>query len=215
MRLLRLATWLPRVVAAAAFGAAVRLGRRLTGKPPRIWHGPHPIHAIKAMVTADRFAGYPSRSVVFSTRQIDYALVTTEDFDVVIGDENVAWDDVHWLALIDLLRNGDVWVAYFDDLFFHTFDRRANTAVFRLIRFLGIRIVVTAHGSDIVQLGFPPTRYDWISRFQQDYPQWSFEQQTPISRERIAYFTKFADLVLPADAVMARLLPRSDLLFKD
>ena len=69
----------------------------------------------------------------------------------------------------DLLRNGDIWSTYFDGLFFKPLDKRRNALAFRLIRACGIRIIVTAHGSDVIRVDVPPTRYDWIARMQRDY----------------------------------------------
>jgi glycosyltransferase involved in cell wall biosynthesis len=210
----RLLRWSVRVVAAAVRGAAIRFARRIARRPPRIWHGPQPLHAIRYMVAADRLAGYPSRSVVLTEKQVKYDLVTRSDFDVVVRSETVPWHDLHWLALIDLLLRGDVWVTYFDGLFFNVADRRKNELAFRLIRIAGIRIVVTAHGSDVIRLDVPPTRYDWIARMQKDYPSWDFAAQTPISKTRLDHFCRHSDLVLPGDPIMARLVPRNDLLIK-
>jgi glycosyltransferase involved in cell wall biosynthesis len=210
----RLFVWTSRVLAAAAWGAAIRFARRLARRPPRIWHGPNPLHSIRYMVAADRLAGYPSRSVVLTEKQVKYDLVTRGDFDVVVRSETTPWQDLHWLALIDLLLRGDVWVAFFDGLFFNVADRRKNELAFRLLRAAGIRIVVTAHGSDIIRLDVPPTRYDWIARMQKDYPTWDFAAQTPVSKTRIDHFCRHSDLVLPGDSIMARLIPRNDLLIK-
>jgi len=211
---MRVVFWIFRVVFAAFAGTILRLARRIAGKPPRIWHGPMPLHSIRYMVAADRAAGYPSRSVVLTEKQVKYDLVTRDDFDVVIRSDRISWYDLHWLALIDLLLHADIWSAHFDGLFFNAMDRRRNALAFRLIRACGIRIVVTAHGSDIVHLGRPPTRYAWIERMQRDYPKWDFAEQTPISLVRIELFCRYADLVFPGDSIMARLVPRNDLLFK-
>jgi glycosyltransferase involved in cell wall biosynthesis len=210
----RLAQWIVRVLAAAIGGAAVRIARRVAGRPPRIWHGPWPLHSIRYMVAADRAAGYPSRSVVVSERQMSYDLVQRRDFDVVIRSEGTAWYDEHRIALIDLLLRGDIWVTYFDGLFFNITNHRRNELAFYLLRLAGIRIIVTAHGSDIVHWSPRRTRYDWIARMQKDYPTWSFDEQTPISLRRIEHFTRHSALVLPGDPIMGHLLPRCDVMFK-
>jgi glycosyltransferase involved in cell wall biosynthesis len=210
----RAAWWIVCVLAAALAGRVTRTLRRIGGKRPRIWHGPMPLHSIRYMVAADRVAGYPSRSVVMTEQQVKYDLVTRADFDLVLRSDRVPWYDRHWLALIDLLLRGDIWVTYFDGLFFNIADRRRNELVFRLLRLVGIRLIVTAHGSDIVHWSPHPTRYDWIARMQQDYPAWSFDAQTPVSLQRIEHFTRHADLVIPGDPIMARLLPRSGVDFK-
>jgi len=214
-RSLRLAMRLMRVGAAAVAGAIVRFSRRLLRRRPRIWHGAYPLQSIKYLVRADRHAGYPSRSVTLGTRaSAKYALVSAQDFDVALDQGDVEWDERHWVALCDLLLHGDIWSAFFDCLFFNIRQPRANRLAFRLIRAVGIRIVVSTHGSDIVQLVPFATPYDWIGRFQKDYPLWDFASQTGISRERIAQFCRFADIVLPNDSVLARLVPRCDILFK-
>lgn len=207
--------WVVQVLASALAGAVWRIARRAFSLPPRIWHGPMPLHAIAYMVASDRAGGYPSRSCVVTSQQVKrYDLVTRSEFDRVVDAEDVLWHDRFWVALADLLLRGDVWVTYFDGLFFHVRARRRNEWAFRLIRAVGIRLIVTAHGSDIVQLTHRTTRYDWVGRMQRDYPNWSFVDQTAVSRERVEMFCRFADLVLPGDAVMARLLPRTDVLFK-
>lgn len=213
---MRLLTWGARALGAAAWGALVRVARRIARRPPRIWHGPQPLHAIRYMVAADRHAGYPSRSVVLTEKQVKtHDLVTRGDFDLVIRSESLPWQDLHWLALIDLLLRADVWVTYFDGLFFNVADRRKNELAFRLIRAAGIRIVVTAHGSDIIRLDVPHGRYDWIGRMQRDYPTWDFAAQTPVSKTRLDHFCRHADLVLPGDPLMATLVgARNDLLIK-
>ena len=103
-------------------------------RPPRIWYGPAPLHMTRYTAAATRLAGFPSRTVVTHTRPAKYDLVTSRDFDRVIGEPEVRWDDRHWVALVDLLLRGDVWVAYFDSHFFPIGARRANRFAFALIR---------------------------------------------------------------------------------
>ena len=76
-----------------------------------------------------------------------YELWAHRDFDLVIEDRFPAPDEIHWRGLADLLHHADIWVAYFDSLFFPA-SSRANTWVFRIARLLGIRIVVAPHGGD-------------------------------------------------------------------
>lgn len=193
-------------------GAVRRWWRRLRGLPPRLWFGLSPLHATRHTTAATKLAGYPTRSVVVSMGTTRYALVTTHDFDRVIG-EDVGWDERHWYALIDLLLRGDLWIAYFDSHFFPASQRRANEIAFRLLRLGGIRIVVMTHGSDIVQLVPQRTRFDWVDRMQLDYPTWNFGEQTVRSKERIRLFSHYSDLVIAPYPAVRRLLPRCDLMF--
>ena len=211
MRFLRIA-W--RVVPAAIAGLAIRMVRRWRRLPPRIWHGPAPLHSTRDNVKADRLAGYPSRSVVSHTKPLPYELITAAEFDLVVNDLNIPWDERVWVALADLLRHGDIWVAYFDSLFFESHGRRRAERTLQLLRFLGIRITVMPHGSDIVQLADQPSRYGWIDRFQRDYPDWDFREQTALSRMRIELFSRHADVVIAAEPSTLHLMRRADLVFK-
>lgn len=166
------------------------------------------------MVAADQAAGFPSRGVHRSSRNAAYAVARDPRSHVVIDAAGVKWDDVHWLFLCDLLRHGDIFVGYFESLFFRPDQERANTWTLRLLRALGIRTIVCAHGGDVVHVSPQITRYDWVAREQRDYPEWNLRQQAGPARARIRAFCAHADLVLPGDSAMARFLPRSDILFK-
>lgn len=166
------------------------------------------------MVAADQRAGYPSRGVYRDSPNARYAVGRDAGSNIIIDPPGTRWDDVHWLFLEDLLRRGDIFVAYFECLFFHTNQKTANESAFRLLRTLGVRIIVCAHGGDVVHRIPMITRYDWVGREQRDYPQWDLVEQIPTAKERIRLFCKLADLVLPLDSAMARFLPRNDLLFK-
>lgn len=166
------------------------------------------------MVLADRAAGYPSRSVVQHIKKIKPGLVCDEEFDVVIERPGVAWDEVHWLCLIDLLRHGDIWLAYFDCLFFGPEKTQANVWAFRLVRWAGIRIVVAPHGGDIAYRSRYVDRYDSITRKQLDYPEWDLQAFGVAACARIELFCRYASLVLAGDSNLQRFLPRKDILFK-
>ena len=201
------------VILAFVRGAAVRWTRRLRRLPPRVWFGPAPLHSTRYTATATRIAGYPTRSVVMGTKTAKYDLITSRDFDAVYAEPHVRHDDRHWYSLVDLLTHGDIWIAYFDALFFPAQMRRMNELTFSLLRLAGIRIVVMSHGSDIIQNSPQRTRFDWIPRMQRDYPNWDFAEQTVISRERIRLFDKYAELLIAPYAALRRLLPRCDLVF--
>ncbi len=211
VRKLRLFPWLAWAFAA---GWINRYLRRLAGAPPRIWHGIYPLHMTPYMVQADRAAGFPSRSVVRHSRQINYALVRDDDFDIVVQQPGVPWDEVHWRCLIDLLRHGDIWVAYFDCLFFRPDQTRANTWAFRLVRMVGVSIIVAPHGGDVIYRDRFINRYDVIDRMQRDYPAWDLVENSVVARARVELFCRYAAFVLGADSFLQRYLPRKDLVFK-
>ncbi|HVE73185.1 MAG TPA: hypothetical protein VNI54_17590 [Thermoanaerobaculia bacterium] len=208
--MLRKIGWFFRVFRAAAIGAVIRLARRLARRPPRIWHGFTPLHATSWMVQAERKAGFPSVSVAFHTRASRYALVRPEDFDRVFESEANRWDDAHWLAIIDLLRTADIWNAYYDCLFFNHNQRTKNVLAFRLIRLVGIRIVVQSHGSDLLCLGRYPSRYGWPELAQLDYPAWDLTAYREVVEERVALFGRFADFIMAGDPIYEPILSRSD-----
>jgi len=214
-RALRLAKYLVLTLVAAVCGAAIRFGRRLLRKPPRVWHGMFPMVITRYIVAAERMAGYTVRSVAaHSSPFSSYALVRPEEFDVVVRDEGVGSFDVHWFCLIDLLWRADVWVAYFDSLLFRHDQERANELAFRLMRAAGIRIIAAAHGGDVVHKTPFRTRYDWVGRMGLDYPTWDLEAQKTIAERRIRLFCRHAAMVLPGDSSLVRFLPRNDLTFK-
>lgn len=213
-RSLRLVAWTLRLAGAAGLGWAVRVARRLAQRPPRIWHPPSPMPWDSYLVAADRLAGYPSRKLHREGRAADLACAADPRHHVRIDPPGTAWDDVHWHVLADLLRHGDVCVAYFDSLFFRYDQRRANTLALCLLRLLGVRFVVCAYGGDVVHRDRLATRFDWLGREQRDYPDWDLVAQAPIAQARLTLFCRHARLVLPGDSVMRRFLPRSDVFFR-
>jgi glycosyltransferase involved in cell wall biosynthesis len=211
--MLRSAKWAIRILAAAVAGALVRTIRRLLGRPPRIWHGFWPLHTAADHALVDRLAGYPSHVVALQLSHIGYEIYQRERFDVVWEDLGVPPPDRHWKSLEHLLRHGDIWIAFFDCLFFPG-RNRLNEISFRLIRLAGIRIIAVTQGGDVVHRPRWVTRFDWVGRFQASYPNWDLEQQVPVARQRIDTFCRYADLVIADGAYTARFLPRVDLCFK-
>jgi hypothetical protein len=112
-----------------------------------------------------------------------------------------------------LLSNGDIWVAYFDCLFFRPDQIRLNQFAFRLIRAAGIKIIALPHGCDVIHADSRTTRFDWVKRFQADYPLWDSMEQAATARSRIWFFSRFADLIAGGDSTIGRFLPRKDLSF--
>ncbi|HUP61841.1 MAG TPA: glycosyltransferase [Thermoanaerobaculia bacterium] len=212
-RQLRKAARVVRVISAAAGGAVFRFVRRLARRKPRIWHGFYPIHSLHDLVEIDRHLRYPTRSVIYSSQQVGYPLVWDELFDVVLDSRGVPWNELHWVTMTDMLWRADIWVTNFDCLFFAWHDRR-NVWAMRLLKSVGIRIIVAPHGGDIVQLWENSDRYRRIERMARDYPEWDFREQTEISRARVSIFSRFADLVISGDYSLDPFLPRRDLRFK-
>jgi glycosyltransferase involved in cell wall biosynthesis len=201
-------------LAAALRGWPPRVVRRLSHRPPRIWHGIKPLHAIAASVKADRRAGFPSQSVVMQPRQVrDYALTNEGDFDVVAENLGYNWDSQHWACLCHLLRYGDIWNTSFQP-FFPAEPRLANDLAFGLIRLVGIRIIAFPFGTDVAYRDRYRDRYDWLGRLQADYPGWDLELWGQTTRYRVALYSRHARLVIGMDSSLSRFLTRNDLHFK-
>lgn len=204
----------PRLVFAFIAGFIIRMVRRMLRRPPRIWRGITGQASAPTHVAADRRAGFPSRSVVRHVRVRNYALVAESDFDVVYEAVAGRRDESHWLCLADLLLHADIWFAHFDSHLFRSDQTRMNEAVLLLARLAGIRLIAVPHGSDVVYRTRFRTRYDWVGRAQLDYPQWDLVAQREIVRNRIDLFCRYADLVMPGDSTLARIIPRADLRFQ-
>jgi hypothetical protein len=211
---LRRAVWVLRVLGAALRGWPPRVARRLLRRPPRIWHGIKPLHAIAASVKADRRAGFPSQSVVMQPRQDrQYALTNAGDFDVVAENLGYGWDSQHWACLCHLLRHGDIWNTSFQP-FFPAEPRLPNDLVFRLIRMVGIKIIAFPFGTDVAYRDGYRDRYDWLGRLQADYPDWDLAVWGVTTRYRVALYSRHARLVIGMDSSLSRFLTRNDLHFK-
>jgi glycosyltransferase involved in cell wall biosynthesis len=211
---LRRSLWALRVLLAAMWGWPPRLVRRLLHRPPRIWHGIRPLHAVTASVKADRRAGFPSQSVVMQPRQDRlYALTNAGDFDVVAETLGYSWDSQHWACLCHLLRHGDIWNTSFQPFF--SADRRlANELVFRMIRLVGIKIIAFPFGTDVAYRDRYRDRYDWVGRLQADYSDWDLERWGETTRGHVDLYSRHAHLVVGMDSSVSRFLTRNDLHFK-
>jgi hypothetical protein len=151
--------------------------------------------------------------VIRSAGSADYKLFRETEFDRVLDTENLPKDQLHWAALCDLLRNADVWFAYFDSLFFPIRQHRMNDLAFGLIRMVGIRVVVMAHGMDVLYRMPSVTRFDWVGRAQDDYPDWDLTAAASDVRWRTNLFCSRSEVVI-ADPICARFMPRCDINFK-
>lgn len=211
--LLRLARNILRIGVAACTGLFVRHVRRWQGRPPRIWRGMFASHLIPPQGHADRLAGFSSRSVVTSIDGM-YELSRAEEFTVVLAARGIKNHDLLWEGLRDLLLRGDVWVAFFDGLFYPVERQWENRLILRLLRLVGVRIVMVNYGGDIITAYRNRGRYDWVSRLRRDYPHWDIEAESARTSRRIRLFSEFADFVCNGDSSIDRMMPRRDLLFK-
>jgi glycosyltransferase involved in cell wall biosynthesis len=211
-RALRLLYHLARLVPIIFFGAFVRYARRALGMKPRIWHGLSPLFWEQYLVMSSMRAGYPTRFVL---RDHPMHRALREKFpDLRLVGEKEPHDEMHWAALRDLFWRGDIQMAYFDIMYFERSLRWANELALALMKLCGIRIIVMAHGGDVTYRTRYRSRFDWVGRVQQNNPAWDLVEAAPDAMWRIATYCRYADLVLPGDPVMARFLPRNDLMFK-
>ena len=63
-----------------------------------------------------------------------------------------------------LLRHGDVWVTFFDSLFFPLSESRRNDLLLRVFRLVGLKIVAVHNGLDVVYEDGRTSRFDWLAR---------------------------------------------------
>jgi hypothetical protein len=211
--MLRTVTWSLRILAAALRGAVVRQMRRWSHKPPRIWHGFWLLHLSADHAQVDRLAGFPSYAVATQLSHFKYEIFQRDRFDIVWEDQGVPERDRHWKSLEHLLLHGDIWIPFFDSLFFPG-RKRLNDLAFGLIKAVGIRIIAVTQCGDLVHQPRWTTRFDWVGRWQESYPKWDLTAHRPTAAERIDTFCRFADLIIADGAYTARFLPRVDLVFK-
>jgi len=172
------------------------------------------LHLISWSVQADRLAGFPSRSFIQSTKQGPYPLFRDCDFDVVCENRKWPKEDWHWHGLIDLLLRGDIRVAFFDSLFFPVGSWNANAWTLSLIKFVGIKTIMTPHGMDVLFRDGRSTRFDWVERAERDYPNWDLFAHRSIALRRTALWCAVADIVVGSDSTCNRFMSRHDIDFK-
>jgi glycosyltransferase involved in cell wall biosynthesis len=212
--LFRLVRHLALLGIAVVGGLLPRLMRKLLGRKPHIWHGLSTLFWEVYLVQADRFAGYESRILLREHSQSRYLATLLPDVRILGEIEGVRQDEVHWTALRDLFWWGDIKVAYFDVMYFGPSLPWANRLMLQLMKLVGIRIIVAAHGGDVTYRSRYRSRYDWVGRVQLTNPDWDLVATAPATLRRIKMYCDTADLVLPADPALSRFLPRNDILFK-
>jgi glycosyltransferase involved in cell wall biosynthesis len=211
--LIRLIRNLAALLFCSVTGSMLRWLRRRRGLPPRIWHGMFSSILTPPHVAADRAGGFPSRSIVLRLVGT-FELNRVEDYTRVLEAEGVKNHDLLWIGLFDLLLHGDIWVAFFDGLFYPVERKRENQFILGLLRRVGIRIVMVNYGGDVVSWHRNRGRYDWIERLQRDYPYWDIKGESARVVASIRLFCEYADFVCNADSSTDRMVPRRDLLFK-
>jgi glycosyltransferase involved in cell wall biosynthesis len=213
-RAVRLLVHLVRLIPLIVLGAVVRFGRKLLGRPPRIWHGLSPLFWEQYLVRSSRKAGYPTRFVLRDHPSLRDMRSDFPELRLLGEVGGIPGDEIHWAALRDLFWRGDIQMAYFDVMYFGPSLRWANELALRLMKWSGIKIVVMAHGGDVTHRARYRSRFDWVGRVQQNNLNWDLVETAPGTIWRIETYCRFADLVLPGDPAMGRFLPRNDLLFK-
>jgi len=208
-------SWVLQLIWSSIAGSVIRLGRRVSGKRPRIWHGTFPMHMIKDMVDVDRLAGFTSFSIVHHTRlNPSYSLVNADDFDVVVAQDGHTWDVLHWATLCTFLRRADIFVMFFDTRFSAITRPEKTKLALSIMRWCGIRLIALPSGLDVVFLDQRTSRYGFLERLQKDYQQWDLESDRVHTRKMIQTICNNVDLVVSGDSVCSRFLMREDLRFK-
>lgn len=199
----------------ACVGFIIRWARWLLRRRPRVTHGICPLQSLKESVLADRSAGVLSRSVVMYARQLcTYVLTTEEEFDVVFSRSASEVTGTHWWrCLCHILLTTDIWNTTFRP-FLPGRHERANALILRLMKTVGIRIVVFPYGADVAWRDKFRDRFDWVGKMQLDYPAWDLEEWGNSVQPNVRAFCKYADIVNGMDGTMRRFLPRSDICCK-
>jgi glycosyltransferase involved in cell wall biosynthesis len=169
------------------------------------------LHLIKWPVMVDRRAGFSSRSFIASTKP--GSLFDDEDFDVVCEARGWRKDEWHWRGLIDFFLHADVWVAFFDSLFFPLHAWKTNEWVMKTARIVGIQTIMAPHGMDIFYRDGRVNRYDWVGRAQHDYPDWDLTGHRRSALRRTRMWCRYARMVIASNSPCYPFLPRRDVSF--
>jgi hypothetical protein len=204
----------PWICCCACVGFVIRWARWCVRRPPRVTHGICPLHSLKDSVLADRSAGVLARSVVLFARQSNnYDLTTEEEFDVVFSRSAREVTGQYWRCLCHILLTTDIWSTSFCP-FLPAKHEAANALILRLIKAVGIRVVVFPYGADVAWRDKVRDRFDWVGNMQLDYPNWDLEEHGNSTRANVRVFSKYADIVNGMDGTIRRFLPRNDICCK-
>jgi len=148
-------------------------------------------------------------------RQLNtYDLTTEEEFDVVFSRSAIEATGTHWWrSLCYFLLNTDIWSTTFRPFLLGRHER-ANALILRLMKAVGIRIVVYPYGTDVAWRDKIRDRFDFMGELQLDYPDWDLEEWGNSTRANVRVFSKFADIVIGTDGSLRRFLLRNDIYCK-
>ena len=152
----------------ALLARAVRCGRRVTGKMPRIMHGPQPMVGLGYRASADRRFGHQSDVVVNNPGTWGYRYLEPSEFDHIIetSPRNLLRQRIK--GFLRVMFGYDIVVTFFNGSFFSVGLLRI--AEFRLLKLAGLKIVTVSYGADVIQYDAPAPRFDWINQLRKDYP---------------------------------------------
>jgi hypothetical protein len=195
---------LPLVFLAALRSRRQSARRRARGDRPRLVWGPEPVIAIKYWSHSLRALGYESRTCVFN----HYAINERADFDTYYDEflpAGIIFDPLRGYAVfLWVLRNFDVYLAYFDGGFMRgTALRRLELP---LLRLAGKKIIVSPYGGDIAVPGHLGVAEQ---RLLEDYP--SIARDGEQVRRRVLEFARWANLVIRN--YQYGFMPRADILW--
>ena len=195
---------LPLVFLAALRSRHQSARRRARGDLPRLVWGPEPVIAIKYWSHSLRALGYESQTCVFN----HYAINERADFDTYYDEflpAGIIFDPLRGYAVfLWVLRNFDVYLAYFDGGFMRgTALRRLELP---LLRLAGKKIIVSPYGGDIAVPGHLGVAEQ---RLLEDYP--SIARDGEQVRRRVLEFARWANLVIRN--YQYGFMPRADILW--
>ncbi|HKP37801.1 MAG TPA: hypothetical protein VJT71_13170 [Pyrinomonadaceae bacterium] len=166
-----------------------RLSNIWRAKLPRVVWGPTPIISIKFWSDALRHLGYQSKTLVYTI----YPAYSREDFDITIDDFRPRHRSLQflrpYLVMVWCLMKFDLFVFFFDGGFL----AQTPLASFecQILKLAGKKLILTSYGSDIA---VP----EYLSFFREPilahYP--SLLERGPAIKQRVLYFTRYADLVI-------------------
>jgi glycosyltransferase involved in cell wall biosynthesis len=178
--------------------------RRRRGERPRIAWGPIPIVNIRYTSAADRLAGYPSDSLVYSV----YSINARGDFDRVLDRLSripLAREATPFAAFLGAAIRYDIFGFFYDGgLLWATPFWKAELA---LLRLAGKKIVVYPYGSDARRASLTRARGGWHAYI--DVPPGDEDRDEGEVVARVQAFARYADVMLGC-ADLYEDLPRCD-----
>ena len=179
---------------AALLARSLRYCRRITGRMPRIMHGPTPMVGLVYRAHADRHFGYQSDVVVRNPGNWGYRYLEMSEFDHIIENSPQHLLVQRIKGFLKVTFQYDILVTFFNGTFFRFgILRRAE---FRLLKLAGIRIVTVSYGADVIRYDVPAPRFDWINQIQKDYPPKDIDKHNLKVRTDVQRLSDISDLVI-------------------